>query len=228
MKINYADNEEFYSLPFYVDPRVLIPRNDTEILVDQVIKTSKHFSHKETVFIDIGTGSSAILTAVVKNIQDDFKQAIWLDISPEALEVANINVVKNNIQNKVQLFQSDLLEIIFSSSFSLQSAQNLLITANLPYIKNGDIANMDQEVLDNEPHIALFWWEKTGFEMYERLIGQIFELKNKNIYKKNIVLFIEIWFDQYEYSRQYLSELWLSFEYFKDLQGIWRCIKILF
>lgn len=227
MKINYADNEEFYSLPFYVDARVLIPRNDTEILVDQVIKTSKHFSHKETVFIDIGTGSSAILTAVVKNIQDDFKQAIWLDISPEALEVANINVVKNNIQNKVQLFQSDLLEIIFSSSFSLQSAQNLLITANLPYIKNGDIANMDQEVLDNEPHIALFWWEKTGFEMYERLIGQIFELQKTKKFL-NIVLFIEIGFDQYEYSRQYLSKLWLPFEYFKDLQGIWRSIKIVF
>lgn len=227
MKINYPDNEEFYSLPFYVDTRVLIPRNDTEILVDQVIKLSKHFSHKETVFIDVGTGSSAILTAVVKNIEDGFKQAIWLDISTEALEVANINIVKNNIQNKVQLFQSDLLEIIFSPSFSLQSAQNLFITANLPYIKNGDIGNMDQEVLDNEPHIALFWWEKTGFEMYERLIWQILQLQKIKKYL-NIVLFIEIWFDQYDYSGQYLSGLWLKFEYFKDLNGIFRCVKIEF
>ena len=226
MKINYPDNEEFYSLPFYVDKRVLIPRNDTEVMVDQVLKILQKGFGNDTTFIDIGTWSSAILTAIIKNTLYDFRQAIWLDISFDALEVAKINVAKNNIQHKVQLFYSDLLDIVLNKDI-IQSTQNLLITANLPYIKNGDIENMDQEVLDNEPHIALFWWEKTGFEMYERLIWQIFELKKNNRFQE-ITLFIEIWFDQYEYSQEYLKSLWLKYQYFKDLNNIFRCIKIKF
>lgn len=226
MKINYPDNEEFYSLPFYVDKRVLIPRNDTEVMVDQVLKILQEGVGDDTTFIDIGTWSSAILTAIIKNTLYDFRQAIWLDISLDALEVAKINVAKNNIQHKVQLFYSDLLDIVLNKDI-IQSTKKLLITANLPYIKNGDIENMDQEVLDNEPHIALFWWEKTGFEMYERLIWQIFELK-KNSRFQDITLFIEIWFDQYEYSQEYLKNLWLKYQYFKDLNNIFRCIKIKF
>lgn len=226
MKINYPDNEEFYSLSFYVDKRVLIPRNDTEVLVDQVIKTLKSAHNQDIWFIDIGTGSSAIVTAVTKNTPVSLKQIFAVDISLDALEVAKINIEKNNIQDKVSLYNSDLLQIFLSWNKKIE-AKNLIITANLPYIKNGDIENMDQEVLDNEPHIALFWWEKTGFEMYERLIWQVFELKKNNRFQE-IILFIEIWFDQYEYSQEYLKSLWLKYQYFKDLNNIFRCIKIKF
>lgn len=226
MKINYPDNEEFYSLPFYVDKRVLIPRNDTETLVDQALKCLKSYSNEEISLIDIGTGSSSIVTAITKNIAFSLKKIYALDVSPDALEVAKINIEKNNIQEKVSLHKSDLLEIFLSESENIQS-KYLIITANLPYIKNGDIENMDKEVLENEPHIALFGWEQTGFEMYETLIHQIFKIKNIFQLEK-IILFIEIWFDQSEYSRQYLSSQWLSFEYFKDLNGINRVIKIEF
>jgi release factor glutamine methyltransferase len=107
------------------------------------------------------------------------------------------------------------------------NTENLIITANLPYIKNWDFENMDKEVLENEPHIALFGWEETGFELYEKLIFQIFELKN--IYSlEKITLFIEIWFDQREYSQKYLESLWLEIEYFKDLWWIDRIVKICF
>ena len=224
MKINYRDNEEFYSLPFYVDHRVLIPRNDTEILVEKVLKHLKNEPKSETILIDVGTGSSAIMTAVVKNSPISFVQVLWLDISTDALEVAKVNVEKNNIQNQITLFHSDLLGAILSRNIFLQPAKNIIITANLPYIKNGDFENMDKEVLENEPHIALFGWENTGFEMYEKLISQTRELEK--LYSVNTTLFIEIWFDQYEYSKEYLSSQWLKFEYFKDLNNIYRVIKI--
>ena len=76
MKINYRDNEEFYSLPFYVDHRVLVPRNDTEILVEKVLKHLKNEPKSETILIDVGTGSSAIMTAVVKNSPISFVQVL--------------------------------------------------------------------------------------------------------------------------------------------------------
>lgn len=217
MKINYSPNEEFYSLPFYVDKRVLIPRNDTEILVDRVLKEIT----KDTTLIDVWTGSSCIPISIAKNT--DIKKIFAVDISFDALEIAKINLEINNIQEKIELFQSDLLEIFLSWTQKFET-QNLIITANLPYIKDWDIENMAKEVLENEPHLALFGWPKTGFEMYEKLIWQIFELKK--ILKSNITLFIEIWFDQYDYSGQYLSGLWLKFEYFKDLNNIYRVIKI--
>lgn len=243
-------NEEFFSLWFYVDKRVLVPRNDTETMVYQVLKElTPPWIHliegeswviakrEEFTFIDIGTGSSAILTATLKNIKAPLAWAFWLDISLDALEVAKINIEKHGLQNQVILTQSDLLEVFLNRIYSFPS-KNIVITANLPYIKNGDFENMDQEVLDNEPHIALFGWEETGFEMYERLIEQIQELKNRYFspldkgemsegqMELEVTLFIEIGFDQYNYSKQYLENLSLSHQFFKDLNGIQRIIKI--
>ena len=99
-----------------------------------------------------------------------------------------------------------------------------MITANLPYIKDGDIENMDAEVLVDDPHIALFGWPETGFELYEILLSECQKLKD--IFDGDITLFIEIWFDQYEYSKEYLAQKWYEFEYYKDLWGIWRIVKI--
>lgn len=218
MKIN--PNEEFYSLPFYVDKRVLIPRNDTEILVDKALK---HILESD-LLIDIWIWSWAIAIAINKNTS--IKETFWLDISKDALEVAKINLEINNLSNKIKLVNSDLLEVFLENKIKINN-KDIVFTANLPYIKNWDFKNMDKEVLDLEPHIALFWWEKTWFEMYEKLIWQIIKLKEKLNLNK-VILFIEIWFDQYDYSNQYLSNLWLKFEYFKDLNNIYRVIKIIF
>lgn len=220
MKTNYPDNEEFFSLWFYVDKRVLIPRNDTETMVYQSIKAC---NASDVTLIDVGTGSSAILTSTIKNIKTPLAWAFWLDISLDALDVAKINIEKHGLQNQVILTQSDLLEVFINGRYSFPS-KIIVITANLPYIKNGDFENMDQEVLENEPHIALFWGEETGFEMYEKLIEQIIELKK--IHSLEVTLFIEIGFDQYEYSQKYFTQKWFPVEYFKDLWEIWRIVKI--
>ncbi len=223
MKINYPDNEEFFALPFYVDSRVLVPRNDTETMIYQVLK---EINSADFTLIDVWTWSSCIPVSILKNTKFEIVEAFALDISPDALEVAKINTRKHDLQEKVNLQKSDLLEVFLNQTQKINT-ENLIITANLPYIKNWDFENMDKEVLENEPHIALFGWEETGFELYEKLIFQIFELKN--IYSlEKITLFIEIWFDQREYSQKYLESLWLEIEYFKDLWWIDRIVKICF
>lgn len=223
MKINYPDNEEFFALPFYVDSRVLTPRNDTETMIYQVLKEIKL---NEYTLIDVWTWSSCIPVSIIKNAKYQPKEAFALDISLDAIDVAKINIEKHNLQDKLILLNSDLLEVFLNKSQKI-SSKNIIITANLPYIKNWDFDNMDKEVLENDPHIALFWWIDTWFELYEKLINQIFEIKD--IYNlENISLFIEIGFDQKEYSEKYLTNLWLDFEYFKDLWWIYRIVKICF
>lgn len=235
MKINYPYNEEFFALPFYVDSRVLTPRNDTETMIYQVLKEIKL---NEYTLIDVWTWSSCIPVAILKNAKYQPKEAFALDISLDAMDVAKINIEKHNLQNKLILLNSDLLEVFLNKSQKI-SSKNIIITANLPYIKNWDFDNMDKEVLENDPHIALFWWIDTWFELYEKLINQIFEIKS--LYSPldkgemdesqrglNISLFIEIGFDQKEYSEKYLTNLWLDFEYFKDLWWIYRIVKICF
>ena len=87
--------------------------------------------------------------------------------------------------------------------------------------------NMSKEVIQFEPNLALFWWKETWFELYEKLISQIFLLKDKYFLKK-IILFIEIWFDQKEYCKKYLQSKNLSFDIFIDNSWIERCVKISF
>lgn len=217
----FTPNEEFFSLPFYVDTRVLTPRNDTETMVYQVLKNEQ----PETTYIDVGTGSSCVISSILKNIKYQATSAFWVDISDDALAVANINRAWLGLQDKLDLRKSNLLEIFLKREEEI-TGRHLVITANLPYIKNDDIEHMDAEVLENDPHIALFWGKETGFELYEILLEQILELKK--IFSGDITLYIEIGFDQYEYSKTYISNLWFKCEYYKDLGGIWRIVKINF
>ena len=233
--IEYAlENAEFYWLNFYVDKRCLIPRNDTEIMVDKAIEIVHEFSLKNNniVYIDVWTGSWAIPISIVDNIWQYIDKVFAVDISEEALEVAKKNIKLYNLVDKIKLLKSDLLSIfeldtnVFDKSWNI-NIEKLVITANLPYIKNKDFWNMDKEVILHEPSVALYWWKKTGFELYEKLIFECFELHS--IYNIiNLILFIEIWFDQKEYAINYLNNKKLNFEIFKDNWGVNRCIKINF
>ncbi len=209
------EKAEFFSLPFFVDKRVLIPRNDTEVMVQEVLEIE---NLEDYFLIDVWTWSSAIPVSIIKNSK--IKNALAIDISKNTLEVAKINIKRHNLWDKIKVLESDLLE-------KIEKIENkkIIITANLPYIKNKDFENMSKETLKYEPNLALFWWEKTGFELYEKLIWQIFELKRKN---SKIILFIEIWFDQKEIAENYLKSKNLKFEIFKDNSEIERCIKICF
>lgn len=205
----------FFSLDFYVDSRVLIPRNDTEVMVFQVLEIK---NLEKYFFIDIWTWSSAIISSVFMNSK--IKNWLAIDISKDALEVAKKNIFNFWLENRIKILENNLLENI-----KIFEEKNIIITANLPYIKNWDFKNMSSETVKFEPNLALFWWENTGFELYEKLIWQCLELK-KNL--EEIILFIEIWFDQSEFAKNFLKNLDLKFEVFKDNSEIDRCIKIYF
>lgn len=224
------NNAEFYSLDFYVNNNVLTPRNDTEIMVDKAIETIVNIPKKinkepNITLIDIWTWSSCIAISILKNT---FKinNSYVIDISEKALEISKKNIKLHNLENKIKIIHWSLLEnFLLDKNYNLD--KNIVITANLPYIKNNDFDNIDKETIQFEPALALYWWKKTWFELYEQLINQIIKLKKENK-EKNIYLFIEIWFDQKVYSKKYLDNLDLKFEIFKDNWWIYRCIKILF
>jgi len=215
------NNAEFYSLDFYVNSSVLIPRNDTEIIIDKAIETIIKYGWVS--LIDVWTWSSCIPISILKN-SNKIISCYAIDISKKALEVSKINIKKHWLENKIIQINSDLLDCFFwKNDFILN--KNVIITANLPYIKNEDFENMDKETIKYEPALALFWWKKTWFELYEKLIKECFKLKDKYSIK-TLILFIEIWFNQKEYSNKYLFNLWLEHYYYKDNWWIQRCIKI--
>ena len=224
--IQYVLNEsEFMWNNFYVDKRVLIPRDDTEVLI-KAIENWKWKIEDNLSFIDVWTWTWIIPTSIIKRWKLKIKSCFAIDISKDALEVAKINVKKYNLEDKVKLLHWNLLKSFIKNSVLNSQFSSLIITANLPYIKEKDYKNMDNSVIDYEPDLALYWWKDTGFELYEKLIEQCILLKSISLKVEAITLFIEIWFDQYEVSNNFLQNKWLSFEYFKDTNDINRCIRV--
>nr|MDD3720179.1 peptide chain release factor N(5)-glutamine methyltransferase [Candidatus Gracilibacteria bacterium] len=217
------NNVNFFGIDFYVDENVLIPRDDTEVLVLQVIKNQKFRgeNHKNSVFIDIGTGSGIIPISILKTKEIRFENCFALELSPKAFQVAKKNIGIHNLEEKINLINIDFRNF----DFGQLDGKDLVITANLPYIKEKDFNNMDFGVYTFEPKVALYGGVETGFELYEELINKLFDLKSNF---KSLVLFIEIGFDQYETSKNFLSKKGLKFEYFKDTNNIERVIKIKF
>lgn len=203
------EQAEFMWKELFVDKRVLIPRDETEILV-------KNIPENTNLLIDVWTGSGCIPVGSGLSCQ-----MIAIDKSSGALEVAKINLERYKI--KAKLINWDLLSSLLIGKQVLPN--NTTITANLPYIKYRDYENMDRSVIDYEPDIALYGWDETWFELYETMIEQISTLKKSNP-DANITILIEIWFDQYEYSKKYLKSKWLKFEYLEDYAKIKRVIRI--
>lgn len=152
-----------------MNPDVLIPRLETECLVRRARKIIQE-QHIKTV-IDIGSGSGIIGTSVA----DLVDEVIFLDISPEALRVTEKNFRTYFPDKKAQFIVSDLLSSLQNSSRVISESKNLLFLTNLPYIKDADWKNMSEDTI-HEPRLALFGGEKTGFELYERLFTQLYNL----------------------------------------------------
>jgi len=226
------NNAEFYWIDF-VDNRVLIPRNDTEVMVNEVLKlitpppagTPLEKGRNKIDLIDVWTWSSCIPISILKNT-DKINNCFVIDISEKALEVSKININKYWLEKKIEQIQSSILNSFsFPGERGCNLEKNVIITANLPYIKDNDFKNIDKETVQYEPNLALYWWEKTWFELYEKLINQTIELK-KNYELEKIILFIEIWFDQKQIAKDYLNKQNLNFEIYKDNWWVDRCIKI--
>lgn len=215
---------EFMWFEFIINNNVLIPRDDTEILVNNALNVIEEEKNR-VILIDLWTGSW-IIPIMLNKLSWNIKKTYCFDISRKALKIAEKNINFHNIKKIKTINKSftTLKNCFKNEDFSWET---LIFTANLPYIKKLDFENMDYSVYTYEPRLALYWWEKTWFELYEKLIFLLKKIKSEFCLKKSL-LFIEIWFDQKEIAFDFLKNVWLSFEYFVDTNNIARVIKITF
>lgn len=170
--------KEFMKLNFFVDKNVLIPRQDTEILVEEVIKIAKRINAKK--ILDLCTGSGAIAVSLAKYLPQTEITAI--DISNDALKIAKKNAVSNNVENQITFISSDMFTNLNEEKFDI-------IVSNPPYIKTNIIKKLDIQV-KNEPYIALDGG-KDGLDFYKKIINESYQYLKYNGY-----LCLEIGFDQ--------------------------------
>lgn len=162
---------EFYKFKFKVNPSVLIPRPETELLVDEVIAYVKQNNHLAATIIDLGTGSGNIAISLAKNLPTwKVGKIVATDISGKALSIAKLNAKYHGVQNQIKFINTDLLSHIDCHLCIVP--RNLIIVSNLPYIPSQRIPYLDPSVRDFEPHVALDGGED-GFELYRKLFQQL-------------------------------------------------------
>lgn len=196
--------QEFFGRDFFVNSDVLIPRPETEHLVESALTFLK--GRAGSRILDVGTGSGAIAISVAL---ESGHPVLGSDISMRALSVAERNRQKHRAP--LSLFAADLLDPIMPASIDL-------LLSNPPYVPGADAANMQTEVRDWEPQIALFAGD-TGFEIYQRLIlGAAIALKPGGR------LLMELGYRSLERVRDMLSASWTDIEVIGDLAGLPRVI----
>jgi release factor glutamine methyltransferase len=200
--------KEFYGLDFFVDSRVLIPRPETELLVEQALSFIKN--NNISTIADIGTGSGAIAVSLAVNIQGVKIYAV--DVSKEALQVASINSEKHQVNDRITFLQGDLLDPI-------PEPVGILI-ANLPYVKISDVEIMPSARF--EPTLALDGGED-GLKQIYRICSQF-----KGKINSGGCILIEMGMGQGPAIKKYLRTLYknIEIETIPDLAGIDRVIKI--
>jgi release factor glutamine methyltransferase len=168
----------FYGLEFEVNESVLIPRPETEELVEWIIESQKSGAGSESLkILDIGTGSGCIAISLAKNLPDAHVFAI--DISENALATAKKNAIKNDVN--VTFIQKNILETL-----DLEQQFDIIVS-NPPYVRNLEKHEIKKNVLDNEPHLALFVDDNDALVFYSKIA----ELSQKNL-RQNGQLFFEI------------------------------------
>jgi release factor glutamine methyltransferase len=197
---------EFYGLPLRVTRDVLIPRPETEHLVETAIQIVQ--GSEAARIVDVGTGSGAIAIALAKALPS--AQVTAIDLSEAALAIARENAERNGV--KVRFLQGDLLEPVAREAFSL-------IVSNPPYVPESERPTLSVEVRDYEPAMALFAGPD-GLDIYRRFISQAFS----SLYAYGHIL-IEIGYGQAEAVRALLEESgFFNVRFVPDLQGIPRVV----
>ena len=167
--------QEFYGLTLRVTPAVLIPRPETELLVESVLSHFKSRAPKPLRIADIGTGSGAIAIALAAHLPH--AEVTATDISPDALQIAASNARAHNVTDRIQFLQADLLAIPISQPSEPKSVQSNpfqhfdAIVSNPPYVSEADAPDLHPQVRDHEPSTALFAGP-SGLDIYRRLIPQ--------------------------------------------------------
>jgi len=245
--------KEFYGLNFKVNKNTLIPRPETELMVESAlkfIKTKRHenikesnkknnevISHQSSVIniIDIGTGSGNIIISILKNLSIDLKFKIQnseffaIDISKGALKIARQNAKKNKVDEKIKFIHGNFLDpFLVNSKFNPPAGgQNskFLILANLPYLSEEIYKNCPPTVKKYEPRTALYSANQ-GLAHYEKLLSQIKSLLTD--YELPITALMEISPEQKRsissIIKKYLPSAKIEFK--KDLADKWRLCRV--
>ena len=200
---------EFYGLDFEVTPDVLIPRPETEIIVERAIKLLSEIEGPSVC--EIGVGSGCIIVSILANVKQ--AKAIGVDVSDKALAIAARNAKKNEVTDRLELKISDVFDRVAERTFAV-------IVSNPPYVPQADLDALQPEVGRFEPHSALSDGSD-GLSIIRRIIkGAPIHLKHGGH------LLMEIGFDQGEKVRaMFATEMWKSVEIEPDLQGIPRMVN---
>ncbi len=204
---------EFYGLSFLVDENTLIPRPETEELVEWIIHevNKKNLNTKNISILDIGTGTGCIPISLAKNVS--FANISAIDVSKNALKIAKKNALKNNVAinfEEIDILQTEKLSTKYD-----------IIISNPPYIRELEKKEIQNNVLENEPHLALFVSNEDPLIFYNKIAGLAI-----NHLTENGLLFFEI--NQYLASKtiDLLKEKgFTSIELKKDFSGNDRMIK---
>ncbi|BCJ87658.1 peptide chain release factor N(5)-glutamine methyltransferase [Effusibacillus dendaii] len=208
--------QEFYGRDFKVNPSVLIPRPETEILVEEVLKRKSWWGKESAVrpvIADVGTGSGAI--AVTLAIEWKEAAVYSVDISPDAIRTARENA--DRLRAEVRFLEGDLLQPLIDRQIRLD-----VLVSNPPYIPSVDIAGLAVEVREHEPRLALDGG-KDGLDPYRKMAERLPTVMNQT--GPRLVAF-EVGFGQAEEVKTLLEQNWpdCRTEIVNDLQGIGRVV----
>ena len=209
-------HQEFMSLDFKVTPDVLIPRQDTEILVESVIEYVKKDSKENSIeILDIGTGSGCIAVSLAHYIKNS--RVVAMDISQKALDVAKYNAQKNNVMNRMDFICGDIFTDL-DNIFGNYKKEFDIIVSNPPYIPSDEIAYLEKQVKDFEPPEALDGG-RDGLDFYRIIIKY-----GVNFLKKQGLLAFEVGINQAGDVLDMMKEKHFNIRIIKDLSGIERVV----
>jgi release factor glutamine methyltransferase len=208
-------SQEFYGLDFEVNADVLIPRPETELLVETALELLK--GARSPLLCDVGTGSGCIAVALTHARTDARTYA--LDVSPAALHVAARNAARNGVAERVTFLVSDCFDAFASEEH--EGVRFDLIASNPPYIAEDDLEGLQREVREHEPRVALTPGGD-GLSVIRRLVSE-----SPRHLKPGGHLVMEIGFDQHEcIAALIVPRVWTLLDIRRDLQGIPRTVAL--
>jgi release factor glutamine methyltransferase len=207
--------QEFYGLEFEVNPDVLIPRPETELLVETVLDLLR--DTPAPFVCDVGTGSGCIAVTLLHERQD--ARGLALDVSPSALAVAARNAARHGVDERLNFLVSDCFDAL--SPGEREGVRFDLVASNPPYIAEADIEGLQREVRVYEPRAALTPGSD-GLSVVRRIIEE-----SPRVLKPGGHLLLEIGFGQHEQVAAFVDmEVWTLLGIHKDLQGILRTVAL--